>query len=147
MIILGVDHGDVRTGVAVCDKNEILASPVAVITERSDERLALRLAALAREYGAEHIVLGLPKNMDGSLGFRAQAIMEFAPLLEAAASLPVTLRDERLSTVSAHTYLSAADVRGKKRKETVDAVSAVLILEDFLGYRKSGGFRTEDRRG
>ena len=136
MIILGVDRGDVRTGVAVCDKNEILASPVAVITERNEERLAQKIAQLARQYGAEHIVMGLPKNMDGTLGFRAQAVMAFVPVLEEASGLRVTLRDERLSTVSAHTYLSAADVRGKKRRETVDAVSAVLILEDFLGYRK-----------
>ena len=135
MIILSVDHGDVRTGVAVCDKNELLASPVAVITERSDERLAQRLAALAAQYGAGEIVMGLPKNMDGTLGFRAQAILDFVPVLEAAAGLPVVLRDERLSTMSAHKLLNAADVRGKKRKQSVDAVSAVLILEDYLGYR------------
>ena len=139
MIILSVDHGDVRTGVAVCDKSELLASPVAVLTERSDERLAQKLAALAAQYGAGEIVMGLPKNMDGSLGFRAQAILDFVPVLEAAAGLPVVLRDERLSTVSAHKLLNAADVRGKKRKQTVDAVSAVLILEDYLGYRKRNG--------
>ena len=135
MVILSVDHGDVRTGVAVCDKNELLASPVAVLTERSDERLAQKIAALAEQYGAQEIVMGLPKNMDGSLGFRAQAILDFIPVLESAAGLPVVLRDERLSTVSAHKLLNAADVRGKKRKQTVDAVSAVLILEDYLGYR------------
>ncbi len=137
MVILGIDHGDVRTGVAVCDKNEILASPVAVITERSDANLAQKIAALAAQYGAEQIVMGLPKNMDGSVGFRAQAIMEFVPVLEAAAGLPVALRDERLSTMSAHKLLNATDTRGKKRKETVDAVSAVLILEDYLGARRS----------
>ena len=136
MVILGIDHGDVRTGVAVCDKNEILASPVAVITERHDDVLAQKLADIAKEQRAELIVLGLPKNMDGSLGFRAQAIMEFAELLRAVTGLPVVLRDERLSTVSAHQYLNAADVRGKKRKQTVDAVSAVLILEDYLGARR-----------
>lgn len=137
MVILGIDHGDVRTGVAVCDKNEILASPVTVITERSDANLAQKIAALASQYGAEQIVMGLPKNMDGSVGFRAQAIMEFVPVLEAAAGLPVALRDERLSTMSAHKLLNATDTRGKKRKETVDAVSAVLILEDYLGARRS----------
>ena len=136
MIILGIDHGDVRTGVAVCDKNEILASPVTVITERRDEVLAQKLAALAKELQAEEIVMGLPKNMDGSVGFRAQAIEAFAETLRAAVDIPVVLRDERLTTVSAHQYLNATDTRGKKRKQTVDAVSAVLILEDYLGWRK-----------
>ena len=136
MVILGIDHGDVRTGVAVCDKNEILASPVTVITERRDEVLAQKLAALAKELHAEEIVMGLPKNMDGSVGFRAQAIEAFAETLRAAVDIPVVLRDERLTTVSAHQYLNATDTRGKKRKQTVDAVSAVLILEDYLGWRK-----------
>ena len=136
MIILGIDHGDVRTGVAVCDKNEILASPVTVITERRDDVLAQKIAAIATGQQAEEIVMGLPKNMDGSLGFRAQAIEAFAEILREATGLPVTLRDERLTTVSAHQYLNATDTRGKKRKQTVDAVSAVLILEDYLGSRK-----------
>ena len=95
MIILGIDHGDVRTGVAVCDKNEILASPVTVITERRDEALAQKIAALAEELQAEEIVMGLPKNMDGSVGFRAQAIEAFAETLRAAVDIPVVLRDER----------------------------------------------------
>ena len=139
MIILSVDYGDVRTGVAVCDKSELLASPVAVITERRAERLAEKIAALAAQYRAERIALGLPKNMDGTEGFRAQACREFAALLERETGLPVVLRDERLTTVSAHNYLNATDTRGKKRKETVDAVSAVIILEDYLAYRKNAG--------
>lgn len=139
MVILSVDYGDVRTGVAVCDKKEMLASPVGVVTERRAEKLAEKLAALAKEHAAGEIALGLPKNMDGTEGFRAQAVREFAALLEEAAGLPVTLRDERLTTVSAHGYLNATDTRGKKRKETVDAVSAVIILEDYLRYRKNAG--------
>ena len=137
MIILAVDYGDVRTGVAVCDKSELLASPVCVITERRPEQLAEKLKALAAQYRAEQLAVGLPKNMDGTEGFRAQACREFAALLERETGLPVVLRDERLTTVSAHQYLSAADVRGKKRKETVDAVSAVIILEDYLAFRKN----------
>ena len=136
MIILSVDHGDVRTGIAVCDKNEILASPVCVITERKDEVLAQKIAEIAAQQKAELIVMGLPKNMDGSVGFRAQAIEAFVPVLEAACSLPVVLRDERLTTVRAHQMMNATDTRGKKRKQTVDAVSAVLILEDYIGYRR-----------
>ena len=137
MVILSVDYGDVRTGVAVCDKSEFLASPVGVITERRAEKLAEKIASLAAEYKAEEIAMGLPKNMDGSEGFRAEACRAFANLLRQATGLPVTLRDERLTTVSAHHYLNATDTRGKKRKETVDAVSAVIILEDYLAYRKN----------
>ncbi|MBQ6120024.1 MAG: Holliday junction resolvase RuvX [Clostridia bacterium] len=139
MVILSVDYGDVRTGVAVCDKNELLASPVGVIAERRAERLAEKIGSLAARYGAEQIALGLPKNMDGTEGFRAQACREFAALLESETGLPVALRDERLTTVSAHHYLNATDTRGKKRRETVDAVAAVIILEDYLAYRKNAG--------
>ncbi len=139
MVILSVDYGDVRTGVAVCDKSELLASPVGVITERKAEKLAEKIASLAAQYKAEEIALGLPKNMDGSEGFRAEACRAFAELLRQETGLPVTLRDERLTTVSAHHYLNATDTRGKKRKETVDAVSAVIILEDYLAYRKNRG--------
>ena len=141
MIFLSVDYGDVRTGVAVCDKNELLASPVGVITERRPEALAEKIHALAEQYRAEQLVVGLPKNMDGTEGFRAQACKDFAALLEEKTRLPVVLRDERLTTVSAHQYLNAANVRGKKRKETVDAVSAVIILEDYLAARKNGSPR------
>lgn len=139
MVILSVDYGDVRTGVAVCDKSEFLASPVGVITERKAEKLAEKIASLAAQYKAEEIALGLPKNMDGSEGFRAEACRAFAELLHQETGLPVTLRDERLTTVSAYHYLNATDTRGKKRKETVDAVSAVIILEDYLAYRKNRG--------
>lgn len=138
MVILSVDYGDVRTGIAVCDKNEILASPVCVITERSPEALAKKISALCTQYKAEALVLGLPKNMDGSEGFRAQAVKAFAETLKTETSLPVILRDERLTTVSAHQFLSMTDTRGKKRKNTVDAVSAVLILEDYIGFRRRG---------
>lgn len=137
MVILSVDYGDVRTGIAVCDKKEYLASPVSVITERDAGRLSDRIAELVREYKAEEIVLGLPKNMDGSEGFRAEACREFRELLIGKTQLPVVFRDERLSTVAAHKYMNMTDTRGKKRKETVDALSAVIILEDYLAYRKN----------
>lgn len=82
-------------------------------------------------------MLGLPKNMDGSEGFRAQAVKSFAEILKSETSLPVALRDERLTTVSAHQFLNLTDTRGKKRKNTVDALSAVLILEDYIGFRRN----------
>lgn len=135
-MIIAVDYGDVRTGIAVCDKNEMLASPLIVITERKPDVLAKKISAICAENRAELIVLGLPKNMDGSEGFRAQAVREFAEELKRETSLEVVLRDERLTTVSAHRLLNNTDTRGKKRKNTVDAVSAVLILEDYLGARR-----------
>lgn len=137
MVIMSIDYGDVRTGVAVCDRSEFLASPVCVITERNPENLSERLSELAKEHKAELFCMGLPKNMDGSEGFRADACKSFAVLLEEKTGIKVVMRDERLTTVSAHKLLSMNDVRGKKRKQTVDAVSAVLILEDFIASRKS----------
>ncbi len=136
MVILSVDYGDARTGLAVCDKNEILAVPIGVIHEKDAAALTQKISAAAIENKAELIVMGLPKNMDGSEGFRAQACRGFAAALSEASGIEVILRDERLTTVSAHNILNFTDTRGKKRKQTVDAVSAVIILEDYLRYRK-----------
>lgn len=132
MIIMSVDYGDVRTGIAVCDKMQILASPVCVITERNRDRLLEKIADLATEKKVERFCVGLPRNMDGTYGFRCDACREFGELLEKKTGIPVSFQDERLTTVSAHNILNSTDVRGKKRKAVVDAVSAVLILEDHL---------------
>lgn len=137
MVIMAVDYGDVRTGVAVCDKNEILASPVTVITQRDADILIDEIISLAKERRAESFVVGLPKNMDGSEGFRAQACKEFADKLKEKSGLEVSLYDERLTTVAAHNALNMTNTRGKKRKAVVDAVSAVMILEDFIASRKT----------
>ena len=136
MIIMSVDYGDVRTGIAVCDKNEILASPVTVITERDADVLIEKILPLAAERKAEAFVVGLPKNMDGSEGFRAQACKEFAEKLREKSDLSVDMYDERLTTVSAHNALNMTNTRGKKRKAVVDAVSAVMILDDYIASRK-----------
>lgn len=132
MVIMSVDYGDVRTGIAVCDKMQILASPVCVITEKNREKLADKITELAIEKKAERICVGLPQNMDGSYGFRSEACRELGEILKEKTGLPVFFQNERLTTVSAHNILNTADVRGKKRKAVVDAVSAVLILEDYL---------------
>lgn len=137
MVILSVDYGDKRTGIAVCDKNEILASPVGVITEWNKEALAEKIIALAVEKKAEEIVIGLPKNMDGSEGFRADACKELGDILKDIANIPVSFWDERLTTVSAHRFLSDNNVRGKKRKSVVDAVSADIILQDYIDNRRN----------
>lgn len=132
MVIISVDYGDVRTGVAACDKLQLLASPVTVIKQKDPELLSEEIKKICLEKKVEKIVLGLPKNMDGSEGFRAEACKEFAKLLSEKTGLSVDFQDERLTTVSAHNILNATDTRGKKRKAVVDAVSAVLILEDYL---------------
>lgn len=137
MIILSVDYGKVRTGIAVCDKNEIIASPVTVIKEVRPEVLAEKIAVICKERGAEGIVLGLPKNMDGSEGESALNVRSFAVILHEKTGLFVDLHDERCTTVSAYGYLNITDTRGKKRKDVVDIVAAVIILEDYLSYRRN----------
>ena len=126
MIILGIDLGKARTGVAVCDRAEMLASPLCVIQEHNRERLIEKIVKLSNERRAEQIALGLPKNMDGSEGESAQNAREFGALLQ-----------ERGTTVTAHGYLNQTDVRGKKRKAVVDSVAAVIILQNYLDYRRN----------
>ena len=136
MVILSVDYGDVRTGIAVCDRMQMLASPVTVINQSYEPKVIAQIDGLAKKHGAERIVVGLPKNMDGSEGERAQKCKAFAERLQEAAGIETVMQDERLTTVSAHRALNVTNVTGKKRKEIVDAVSAVMILEDYLARKK-----------
>ncbi len=137
MVILAVDYGDVRTGIAVCDKFEMLASPVCVINQTDPDKLIIEIKDIAEKYKAVEIVVGLPKNMDSSLGLRAQKCSEFAENLSLATGIKTVMRDERLSTVSAHNALNATNTRGKKRKAVVDQVAAVMILQDYIDFRKN----------
>ena len=136
MIIMSVDLGKARTGIAVCDKTEFLASPYTVIFEKSPKALPDKVAQAAKSCGAELIVVGLPKNMDGSEGESARNAREFAQRLTELTGLKTVMQDERGTTVTAHHYLSATDTRGKKRKEKVDAFAAVIILQDYLDSRR-----------
>lgn len=137
MKIMSVDLGKARTGIALSDETESFAFPQSVITEYNEDRLAQKVADKARELGAELIVAGLPKNMDGSEGFRAAECRQTAQKIASLSGIETVMWDERCTTVSAHTVLSMNDTRGKKRKQTVDAVAAVMILEDYLAYRKN----------
>lgn len=137
MIIVAVDLGQARTGLAVCDRGEVLASPLAVIQERDRARLVERIAAAARERGAQRLVVGLPRNMDGSEGGSAQKARETGAMLAEVSGLPVDFCDERGTTITAHNYLNATNTRGKKRKAVVDAVAATVILEDYLQSRRN----------
>ncbi len=137
MIIMSVDYGDVRTGIAVCDKFEMLASPVCSITQRNPDILIVEIAKLAEKYKPEQFVVGLPRNMDSSYGSRAEKCEEFAKKLSNETNIPYVMRDERLTTVSAHNALNTTNTRGKKRKAAVDQVAAVVILQDYIDFRKN----------
>lgn len=137
MIIMSVDLGNARTGIAASDNSETFAFPKCVIKEYNTEKLIKKIQLKAEEIGAELIVVGLPKNMDGSLGFRAKECTDIAELIRIKTGKQTVLWDERCTTVMAHTALNFTDTRGKRRKETVDAVAAVMILESYLTYRKN----------
>ncbi len=137
MKIMSVDFGDARTGLAICDKTEFLASPVSVIHERRFESVVEKTAKAAEENKAEAVIVGLPLNMNGSEGPRAELCREFAAKLGEQISVPIRMWDERQTTVSAAGYLNETDTRGKKRKAVIDAVAAVIILESYLQWRKN----------
>ena len=137
MKIMAVDFGDARTGLAICDKTELLASPVGVIHEKRFEHAVEKVAAAAAENRAEAVIVGRPLNMNGSEGPRAELCRNFAEQLSSKVNVPVRMWDERQTTVSAAGYLNQTDTRGKKRKEVIDAVAAVIILDSYLQWRKN----------
>lgn len=136
MKILAVDYGDARTGIAVCDRSEFLASPIGTIKEYNAEKLAVKVAEIAKENGVGEIIVGLPINMNGTYGPRAEKCKEFGDLLGTKVDCPVIMWDERSTTVTAHNILNETNVRGKARKAVVDTVAATIILESYLEYRK-----------
>lgn len=136
MKIMAVDYGDTRTGIAVCDKSEFLATPVGTIVEKRFDECVKKVADMARQQQAEAIVVGYPKNMNGTIGPRAEKCELFAQKLKEQIDIPVTLWDERNTTVSAHNILNETNTRGKKRKAIIDTVAACIILESYLAYRK-----------
>jgi putative Holliday junction resolvase len=129
---MAVDYGDARTGIAVSDELGVLAGEAFIITEWSPERVAEKIADTAAARRVGRIVLGYPKNMNGTLGPRAEKSEALASILRDQYGLDIVLWDERRTTVDAHRILSEAGVSGKKRKGTVDAVAATLILEGYL---------------
>ena len=136
MKILAVDYGDARTGLAISDASELLATPLPQIEEKSMAKVAAAILEAARAQKAEMIVVGLPRNMDGTEGSRAQKTRKMAAILERDGQLPVRFCDERRTTVTAAAQLSEVGTFGKKRKEILDSVSAAVILESFLAWRK-----------
>ena len=136
MIIMSVDYGDSRTGIAVCDRLQKFAHPVEVIKESYEPKLIRRIGEIAKERDVGLIVVGLPKNLDSSEGERAEKCRSFAAEIEKETGIKTDVIDERLTTVSAANYLNITDTRGKKRKDIIDAVSAVIILQDYLDSRR-----------
>ena len=139
MRILAIDYGDAHTGVAISDLTGFLVGYTEVIHTWREAEVVRRLGELIEEYRPEELVLGYPKNMDGSLGPRAEKAEGLSRVLEDAFSLPVRLWDERRTTIEAHDILFSAGKKGKKRKKMVDAVAASLILEGYLAFRRGGG--------
>ena len=136
MRVMAVDYGDARTGIAVSDLLCSIVGSTTVIHSRNQEKTIIQIKELVKEKEVTQIVVGLPRNMDGSEGPRAQLCREFAEKLKEEVGLPIAMWDERRTTVEAHQILSDHNYHGKKRKNTVDAVAASLILEGYLGFLK-----------
>ena len=137
MKILAVDYGDSRTGLATCDRTEFLTSPITPqITVKARDKVAARVCEVAKEIEAELIVIGLPLNMDGTEGERARKSRKLAKTVEIWSGLPVRMWDERQTTIEAAGLLDETGTFGKRRKDILDSMSATIILEDYLAWRK-----------
>lgn len=134
MRVMAVDYGDARTGVAISDALGMLAGFTTVVHGRKAEQVAGQVGRLAKEHGVERLVLGFPRNMDGTEGARAELYRAFAGLLEAETGLSPVLWDERRTTVEAHAILHTGGKKMKDHKKNVDAVAAALILEGYLTF-------------
>ena len=134
---MAVDYGDTRTGLAMCDKSEFLASPLKIITMKDFDRCAEMVAEEVKLNKAEMVVVGNPINMNGTYGPRSEKCNLFAEKLRGLCDVEVRMWDERSSTVSAIGIMNENNKRGKKRKESLDAVAAAIILESYLAYRKN----------
>lgn len=137
MRVMAIDYGDARTGVAISDLLGTLVGRTAVIHSRNREKTAAEIKKLLEESGAERLVMGFPRNMDGSEGPRAALYREFAAYLGEVTGMEIVLWDERRTTVEAHQILSDCNYHGKRRKNTVDAVAASLILEGYLNAHRA----------
>jgi len=136
MKIMGVDYGDARTGIAISDLLCSIVGSTAVVPSRNREKAIADIVKLCKDNSVGKIVVGLPRNMDGTEGARAELCREFAAALGEATGLEIVMWDERRTTVEAHNILSQHNYHGKKRKNTVDAVAASLILEGYLAFAK-----------
>lgn len=136
MRILAIDLGDVRSGVAISDVSETLATPVCTINESDRVKLLEEVLNLIKKYNVRKVVIGLPKNMDGTEGRSAQKSYEFAENVKSKVDVEIVMQDERCTTKEANVYLNVTDMRGKKRKKVIDSVAATIILQNYLDSAK-----------
>lgn len=134
---LGVDYGDVRTGLAECDVSGMLASGITTIKEGGMRNTAERVAKEAAARSCKKIIIGLPKNMDGTEGDRATVIKAFAEILASITDIPIDFYDERMTTMQAYRFLDGAGTFGKKRKDVIDTLSAELILQSYIDRERA----------
>ena len=134
---IGVDYGDKRTGLAECDISGLIAGGIGTISEGGMKKTAQRVAEEAEKRACKKIVIGLPKNMDGSEGPRADVIKAFGALLGEITSIPIDYYDERMTTMVAYRFLGETGTYGKKRKETVDTLSAQIILQNYIDRERA----------
>lgn len=134
---LGVDYGDKRTGLAECDISGLIAGGIGTISEGGMRKTAIRVAEEAEKRSCKKIIIGLPKNMDGSEGSRADVIKAFGTLLSELTDIPIDYYDERMTTMVAYRFLGETGTYGKKRKDTVDTLSAQIILQNYIDRERS----------
>ena len=139
MRIMAIDYGDAHTGIAISDPTGLLAGFTTVIQSRKADFVAGEIARLVKEHGVEELVMGFPRNMDGTEGPRAELYRAFAAQVEEAAGLKPVLWDERRTTIEAHAILHTGGKKMKDHRKNVDAVAASLILEGYLTRRRLGG--------
>lgn len=135
---LGVDYGDKRTGLSECDLSGSLAGGIGTVKESGMRHTAMRVAKEAEERSCVKIVVGLPKNMDGSEGERAETVRAFASLVSEYTDIPIDFCDERMSTMLAYRYMDSTATYGKKRRDNIDTLSAELILQSYLDAERKG---------
>lgn len=134
---LGVDYGDVRTGLAECDISGMIAGPIGTVAEGGMRRTAERVKAEAESRGCKKIIIGLPRNMDGSEGGRVDTVRAFADILASITDIEIDFYDERMSTMAAYRFLDGTGTYGKKRKGAVDTLSAEIILQGYLDRERN----------
>jgi putative Holliday junction resolvase len=137
MRVLGVDYGRARIGLALSDPTGLFAQGLCVLQRETDSQAVADIVEVIQQYEVEEVVVGLPKNMNGTVGERAEQCKAFAEQLQQAAGIPVRLFDERLTTVAAERLLIAADMRRKRRKQVVDEVAATLLLQSYLDWKQN----------
>jgi putative Holliday junction resolvase len=134
---LGVDYGDVRTGLAECDVSGLLAGPIGTIAEGGMRNTAVRVAKEAEARSCKRIIIGLPKNMNGSEGQRADTVKAFAKILSELTAIPIDFYDERMTTMEAYRFLDSTATYGKKRKNAIDTLSAEIILQGYIDKERN----------